>query len=333
MNKWNENKLDKELEELLNDLPEQEDDFDKRIEQYINRRIRKIVHKTLIMVLVVVVALLAVINPILNIVNLNPKKEVYLAVLRDYYETTRPYSEIVGIEAISKGFGCYKLNMVATNHHEEFHYGKINVTANMTFGKVKDIDDNNTYLANVFGRFDNSWIEIDDNGNESRHRNPKEYYIVSISKLPESSKIYLSLHSNSPQELETLRNSGVNVEWLEVYQETEGYRGGLSINLSALHEETDDRQEMSEEELLEIYIQNLENLIDNPSIWRQFELPGAEGLYHGDVNLLEDTLANAKQLNQILTENYCIYGERDAIINYLENTNILSVHIDDVKLF
>ena len=333
MSNWDENKLDQELEELLNDLPNQEDDFDKRIEQYINRRIRKIVHKTLVMLLIIIVALAAVINPILNIVNLNPKKEVYLNVLRDYYETTRPYSEIVGIEVISKGFGCYKLNIVATNHHEPFHYGKVNVTTNMSFGKTHDIDDNNMYLANVFGRFDNSWIEIDDNGTETRHRNPKEYYIDSISKLPESSKIYLSLHSNTPQELIKIRETGVELEWIEVYQEVEGYRGGLSMNLSALHEETDNRQELSEDELLETYIHNLENLIANPSIWKQFELPGANGLYHGNINLLEDTLANAKQLEQILTENYCIYGERDAIINYLENTDILSVHTDDVKLF
>ena len=336
MNKWDENKLDKELEKLLNDLPEQEDDFDKRIEQYINRRIRKIVHKTLASLLVVAVVLAAIINPFLNFICLNPKKELYFDVMRDYYETTRPYSEVVGIEALSTGFGTYKLNIVATNHHEAFHYGRINVTAKMSFGKVHDINDSNLYLANTMGRFNNSWIEIDDDGNETIHRNPKEYYIDSISKLPESAKIYLSLNSNTPQSFTTLRDSGVELEWIEIYRPTEGFRGGLSMNLSALHEETDNRQEMSEAELIDTYISNLENLIANPLIWKQFELPSANLIYHAEnynESLLNDTLEHAKQLDEILTENYCIYGERDAIINYLENTDILSVHIDDVKLY
>ena len=39
MKEWDENKLDQELEALLNEIPEQ-DELEKRIEKYINRRIR-----------------------------------------------------------------------------------------------------------------------------------------------------------------------------------------------------------------------------------------------------------------------------------------------------
>ena len=70
----------------------------------------------------------------------------------------------------------------------------------------------------------------------------------------------------------------------------------------------------------------------NTPMWRQFELPSATTIFT-NVNLIKDTLEDAKELDQILTENYCIYGERDAIINYLENTDIISTHIEKITLF
>ncbi len=332
MSKWDENKLDQELENLINDLPEQ-DDFDKRIEQYINRRIRKIVHKTLATVVIVGLILAAIINPMLNFMCLNPKKELYIDVMRDYFETTRPFSEITSIDAKSTGFGTYKLNIGTSNHYDPLTFGSINVTAKMAFGKLYDINDNNRTFTTVMGRFDNGWSEMDENGNYVHHNKPKEEYIESISKLPESSKIYLAINSATPQDFEVLRSSGVNLEWIEIYQPNVAFRGGLSMNLHSLYNiETDYRQNMSEKELLDVYVGNLENLAKNTLIWRQFELPGAHVVYM-DVNLIKDTLEDARELDQILTENYCIYGERDAIINYLENTDIISTFIEKITLY
>ena len=105
------------------------------------------------------------------------------------------------------------------------------------------------------------------------------------------------------------------------------------MNLHSLYnEETDYRKNMSEKELLDAYVGNLENLAKNTLIWRQFELPGAHVVYM-DANLIKDTLEDARELDQILTENYCIYGERDAIINYLENTDIISPFIEKITLY
>ena len=44
---WNEKMLDEELEAIMNDVPEQEN-LEKKINQIVNRRIRKVVLQTLI---------------------------------------------------------------------------------------------------------------------------------------------------------------------------------------------------------------------------------------------------------------------------------------------
>ena len=41
MSEWNENKLDQELEAIMNDIPES-DDLEERINKCINRRIKRI---------------------------------------------------------------------------------------------------------------------------------------------------------------------------------------------------------------------------------------------------------------------------------------------------
>ena len=117
MKEWNENKLDQELDALLNEIPETEqDEFEKRVEKYINRRIRKIVHKTLASVLVIIILLLGIINPFLNLCCLNPAKtngsdtiSIYHDVMQDYYETTSPFAEITHMDVKKKGFSRYEI--------------------------------------------------------------------------------------------------------------------------------------------------------------------------------------------------------------------------------
>ena len=135
MKEWDENKLDQELEALLNEIPEQ-DELEKRIEKYINRRISRIVHKTLAMIVAAAILLLAIINPILKMSFINPNKDPYFDVMRDYYETTRPYVELIAMAADSKGFARYEITMQVTNHRENLIMGKSNVWFDLNCGKM-----------------------------------------------------------------------------------------------------------------------------------------------------------------------------------------------------
>ena len=323
MKEWDENKLDQELEALLNEIPEQ-DELEKRIEKYINRRISRIVHKTLAMIVAVVILLLAIINPILKMSFINPNKDPYFDVMRDYYETTRPYVELIAMAAESKGFARYEITMQVTNHRENLIMGKSNVWFDLNCGKMTDLNDAQWYLINYMGRFDNhlhmegtTWIEET---------------MDELKKLPDSANIYLSLYTAEPQTIEELRDSDIKLEWLEVYQPNVEYRGGLNMDFRAAHDETDLRDEMSETELISVYCDNLKNLLDHKEMWKEHDLPGATMIY-GDESVLEDTYKDALELTELKTERFTIYGEKTDIIEYLEKTEIVSIHVDEITLY
>ena len=65
MKEWNENKLDQELEAMLEDMPQQEE-LEKKIEQRMKKKIQKIVCCTLTGIIGVVLVLLLIINPFLK---------------------------------------------------------------------------------------------------------------------------------------------------------------------------------------------------------------------------------------------------------------------------
>ena len=73
---WNEKMLDEELEAIMNDVPEQED-LEKKINQIINRRIRKVVMKTLSVITIVVLVLVLGISPLMNAIYWNPSKMIH----------------------------------------------------------------------------------------------------------------------------------------------------------------------------------------------------------------------------------------------------------------
>lgn len=329
MREWDENKLNQELEGLLNEIPEQ-DEFEKRIEKYINHRIRKIVHKTLAMTVIVAILLLALINPIFRVSFIDPTKmnendiSIYFDVLRDYYETTRPYVEIVSLDAESKGLAHYEVTIQATNHRERLNMGRTNISYDLNCGAIKNQNDAQLYLANYMGRFDNYLYQNDENWiNES---------IDELRKLPESANIYISLYTANPQAIDELRNSNISLEWIEVYQPNVEYRGGLSLSLRVAQDKTDLRYEMSEAELIDVYCKNLKNLLEHKEMWKELSLPSTTVIYE-DLSVLQDTYEDAMYLTELKTERFTLYGEKKDIIEFLENTDIISIQIDEITLY
>lgn len=329
MREWDENKLDQELELLINEIPEQ-DEFEKRIEKYIHKRIRKIVYKTLAMMVAVAILLLALVNPLLRVSFIDPTKmneneiSVYFDVLRDYYETTRPYAEIVSLDAESKGFANYEVTMSVTNHRERLVVRRNNVSYNLNCGMIKNLNDPNLYLVNYMGKFD-----------IYRYYDDAEWIkkkIDELRKLPESANIYISLYTAQPQAVMELRKENIHLEWVEVHQPNVEYRGGLSMALRAAQDKTDWRDKMSETELLDVYCKNLKNLLDHKEMWKELELPSATMIYQ-DLSVLQDTYEDAVNLTELKTERFTLYGEKQDMIEFLENIDIISIQIDEITLY
>jgi len=328
MSEWNENKLDQELEAIMNDIPES-DDLEERINQCINRRIKRTVIRTVATILVVALAAVFIINPIMNAMFFNPyemnkgEEQKMLGVMRDFVETTMPYREVVSLEVEKKGFGRYEIGMQMLDLSQPpINIGGPNAWIDMNFGNYGSVKDSDAVMNIIAGRFECDW-EV------------QEDFIKQIEELPESSDIFLSVSDTQLKTLEKLKNLPVELYWFQVYQPNVEFQGGLGYRIVGLYAEDDDRDDMTEQELLEVYCRNLENTLKHSEVWEGlFPLNGEGGkIYVNPKPLLEETYEDAKKLTELKSENYCIYGSRDEMVEFLQENELDSMYVENVTLW
>lgn len=321
---WNEKMLDEELEAIMNDVPEQED-LEKKINQIINRRIRKVVMKTLSVITIVVLVLVLGISPLMNAIYWNPSKMIHneelLTVWNDYFDMVYPWREVLFVEVEKKGFAKYDINMQVADKTEPIHFGIQNVTCEVSRGKYKKIYDPEMMMARVMGTFD------------GKSETENEAVIESIEELPESAMIYLELSDAEVKSIEALQEAKVNKEWIQVYLQGGEFQGGIRIgNSIGRLEEGKHRDEMTGEELLDIYLNNLENLLSHPEVWEYFQLWNRNTVFVQGKEELQKTYDEAKELETVVTKNYCISGQRDEVLEYLKANEFVDIRIEKVKL-
>ena len=326
MSEWNEKKLEEELNSLVDEVSEQED-MEKKILQGINRRICRSVIGTLCCVAGVILTMLLVISPLMNHIFLNPyalnqePEQEMLGVLRDYYETTGPYREVISLDVEKKGFACYELELQVADLTEPLAIGAINVWCDMVCGTYRNIKDPDGAMTQLIGRFECDWED-------------QEVLRERIRELPESAKLFLSVSDTVPKTLDELRKLPVKLEWIQVYQPNVEFQGGFSMQPRAAYAEDDRRENRTGQELLEIYQTNLENLLEHEEIWERFGLSdGSSVIYAQEKNVLTKTYEDAKKLTELKSENYCVYGKRDEVIRFLEETELDSILVDHVLLW
>ena len=328
MSEWNENRLDQEFEAIMNCIPESED-LEKRINQCINRRIRKIVFRTVAVIMIVLLVAMFGINPLMNRKYFNPyemnegEEQKMLGVMRDYVETVLPYREVVRLGVEEKEFGRYEIAMQMVDlSNPPVNIGKDNVWVEMNQGEYGTVKDSDSMMNIRMGRFLNDW-------------NNQEEFIELIKELPKSANIYLSVNDTEPKSIEQLRNLPVMLLWLQVYQPNVEFQGGLLDAPVVLYSDDDDRIYMTEQELLEVYCRNLENILENPEVWEGlFGLGTDDGkVYTNPKPFLEATYEDAKNLTSLMSENYCVSGKRDEVLTFLQENEFDSITVDNVKLW
>jgi hypothetical protein len=317
-----EEELDKELHALIDELPEDKD-LASDIEKIINKKIRKVVFRTTLAILSVLAALFLMISPLMNIGYTNPEKlnkepeRKVTSSFRAYFEVMYPYNEVASVQIEKEGFSRYMLNMQIIDHTGPIRIGRPNVKIEMFRGNLKLREDINDMVVKLMGRF-----EV-----EESSRIKEE-----VEKLPESAMIYLSIGEINPRPVSEIRKEKITLEWLQVNQPNSEFQGGISLNLSCLFKDTDDRRGMTEEELKKIYISNLQELINTEYIWKNFELSSGNTIFSNSKEVLQNCLKDAEKISVLTTKNYCISGPKAQILNYLKNTNIKSVYVDKIRL-
>ena len=103
------------------------------------------------------------------------------------------------------------------------------------------------------------------------------------------------------------------MQWLQVYQPNVEFQGGLSLSPRVLYRDSDYRTEMTEQQLIQTYLSHLENLLEYRPVWLQFGLSVGNTILGQPVQALTETYEDAKTLSSLMSENYCVYGQRDEI--------------------
>lgn len=325
MKDWNEKKLDEELNALVEELPTQ-NDLEKKINQSINRRIRKIIITTVSATLIFLLLIFAIISPVMNCLYFNPYKlnkepdKIYTNVMRDYWELSKPYTEIMDMEVTPKGFANYEVQVQVTDGKSEVQLGTPNAGFHVKCGKYTDmIEPNQLYFTHIFGRFEQSYSN-------------KEEIVKQIEELPESAIIYLTVSDSRAKTLSELQGLPVQVDWMQVYQPNAEFQGGLQLsNRTVCMGKEDERETLSEEELKKVYLSNLENLLDHWEIWKDLGLCDGRKAWTDEIGILEKTYQDAQNLKTLESKNYCVSGKKDNILTYIQNLEEQSIFVEDVR--
>ena len=316
--------LDKELEALMESMPDY-GRLGKAIERSIKRKIKRIVYRTVAAVMAALLIVFLGVSPAMNAIYTNPAKlneepdKTLQKVMRTYWETLEPYIEVIGMDVEEKGFARYEISMEVANHREALYVGTPNTKVKMVCGKYKD-GETNQLLYHTLGRF--------------RMEESAEGMIEDFKELPKSAKIYLSVREKTPRMVEELQKEAIELEWIQVYQPNVEFQGGLNMYLQGAFDDKDrKRRNMNAEELKEVYVANLEQLQAYPQLWEEWKLKNDNVVFVYDIEgILEETLEDAKQIEVLQSQNYCISGQRDEIVEYLEKTELVSIKIDDISL-
>lgn len=317
--------MNQALDSLVNEMPECED-LEQRIIRSINKRIRTTVLRTFTIIFAVIAMLFFVVSPVMNQLYFNPYRlnlgddQEMLGVLRDYWETTNPYVEVFSLNVEKEGFARYELALQIADTTENLVFGPANVWCDVICGKYTNIRDADLLMTHTLGQFNYDWTQQDE-------------IISTIQKLPESARVYLSVSDTTVKSLQELRALDVEVQWLQVYQPNVEFQGGLSLAPHALYRESDNRSEMTEQELIQTYLSHLENLLEHRPVWLQFGLSAGNAVLGQPGQALTATYEDAKTLSSLMSENYCVYGQRDEILHFLESNSLDSIMIENVALW
>ena len=337
-----------------------ERDFERRLEKAIDRRIRNICLKTFAVAAAVCMVVFLIVSPAVGVFFPTPQHvggmgsaslEEYLGA---YYETTRPYVELVPANdqqrrawTQNRGFGCYTVGLNVLDGKQYWaRTGESNVQVTLDRGRFAVKNDPERVLVRDWNAFN--------------YRDSVEGVRADLEGLPRTSYGYISVRANAPVSIETLRESGLDVNWIEVYSDVESvadqafrWRGGLNTRTRTSENGDDWRQDMSSDELRQRYLNNLETLLSAPRLLRQLSFDvetdgvpddlsldggvfsGGWYAFSGDA-VKEAIRANcdavAAQTGPLLTERYCVSGSRDALLAYLDTADIRCVGIDNVHI-
>lgn len=331
-------KLKKDSDDLKSGLENMamDDDaqFDTYIEKVINKRIRKIAAKTCIIILASIVAVIFCINPVVSLFFPNAEKlnerdgenpSQLLKLMRAYYETVYPDKEVTMLEVEKDGFGCYTIQTVVMDHSGVTTRGiggAPTVEMAMKWGRLSVESDPQNLATFILGKFYNGTVYVQ-----------PEDVIADLEKLPETAYIYVNVSQNQASDVDDVMvKAGKMLDWIQVYQPESNFQAGVRLAVGAACEEGDaERPNMSSEEIKEIYLSNLKLLQENYDLWKDLGLYSNSTLHYVQTDTIQNLIDAAEKDDSFRTKNYCIYGSKEDVLEYLKTTDCVYLWVENVQ--
>ncbi len=246
--------------------------------------------------------------------------------MRVYYETAQPYVTVYDSSLKDRGFGRYVIEMSVLDTSSPIYVGfPPNVKMNVNWGRIA-VEDPQNLTAVTANRYGYGLMSEED----------KAALKEEMEELPDSSVIHLSLSTRTAKPVSEVIDAPIQVNWVEIYNEEGKVRGGLTIRKSIMGEDERDRVGMTDEELKQEYLGNLEYLLSQPQLLNALGLRmGSKGRYYVYPTTVEPVkvlLDQTREQAVLTTKNYCISGKKQEILDYLNTIDYTSVMVDDVRL-
>lgn len=333
-----EKKLDAMLKGIADELPGDGMD-EKELERQINRRLKAIAARTVLMVLAMLLGLLLIVNPIVSLCTYNPMKMQKRIVedgeegttngleqyARAYASVFLPYRAVYGTEVRSKGFGGYEVTLMVPEPTGTVIFGspELEVVYEVWWGRWRQKKNTGRFQLAI-NRFD--------------MLKDTEEVVPELSLLPESSLIYCTLLLEEAVEPETLSREGVHVHWLRVEYNGEVDAG---ISLDRYVGVQKERGQMTGSELKEEFLTDLDILLSDTEllgVWGVYgsnrEGPGGR-IYSSsqqmarDLREMRDSVAAQDTIHTRIVN---VSGHKQDVLDYVEAIGATEMMVDYVKL-
>ena len=315
-------------------------ELDKRIEEAVNRRMRKVALRTVLAVLLILALIVLCVSPVMNAIYPNPAKlnadapggepGTLVQVLDAWAETTYPYREFDYVDVSRNGFGSYTLDMHVFDRTKLNNVGGApNVIMTMTRGKLETRSDPELLTGAQLGLFGSK--------DEKMSAADLADTLKSIEELPDSSQLAVALTAKKPRKVADLKKEEtdrLSVDWVRLYQPEreaeEEFQGGIALHTV---KGTDPyREDMTEEELKQTYVAHLELLRDHGELWSGLPLFSGNMSYGSGPELMNDLIRDAEQMNVLRAKDYCVSGKKQDVLDYLKAHDLVWVNPLRVRL-
>ena len=295
------------------------------LERLIRRRVRRICLKTLSAVVICAILIFGLSHPLAKWTTFHPSSmeedgQAFTNYLNAYLGTMQPYVRVTGTSIEDTGFGTYDVSVyvVGSENLKVYIGGYTDVHLSVRQGKAEVTSDPTGKLTKYLGRFDSDLM-------------PSGELLSELEKLPDSAYIRLSVGTHTPLTLDQLWELPAEVVWAQIYDPNVEYQGGVNLAVPLLFGGELNPRDLDGGALVQYYADTLELLLTQPTLLTSLGIFSSDRIYY-TTDVVEEALTSAREMRDFTSQNYCVQGSKDEILDLIGQVEPTSLMVDHIFL-